>query len=101
MNCANVGPAAAGPVQLSPPGQVPVAHTNVVGLHPVRPHILPLYVGLRVAVAVKLGASENPPRPPWAAGKKAGSIVVVQLLKMFMVVLWGRVVSSEVRGGRV
>lgn len=77
-----------------------MVHTPVL-LHPVRPHILPLYVELRDRVELCPGASEKPPMPPWAAGKKAGSIVVVQLLKMFMVVLWGRVVSSEVRGGRV
>ena len=75
VNCASVGPAPAGPVQLSAPH--PPVWQFPSASHPVRPQMRPDHVAPSVTSADAPAASGNPPvsepSAAVAAGKKAGS----------------------------
>ena len=76
LNCARVGPAAAGDVQLIPPWHVPVSQFPDSS-HPVRGQIRPLYPSGNVTVRNSFAASSNPPSsPPLAAGNIPGQTLM-------------------------
>lgn len=68
---------------MTPPEQLPVVQEPEL-LHPVLPHARPLYPEGKVTEREAPDARANPPTPPLAAGKKAGSMDALQWFTTFI-----------------